>query len=103
MNPTEILERWCAQFSENPLSRTRLFTWHKEFPREREEIQNLSHDRRLRTSITLENMEVVRRPIEIVEEVNNGSVQKIMIDDLEFRKVCARWVPHLFSDDGKRH
>ena len=31
-----------------------------------------------------------------------GTVQTILLEDLTLKKVCARWVPHIFNEDQKR-
>ena len=31
-----------------------------------------------------------------------GTVQTILLEDLIMKKVCARWVPHILSEDQKR-
>ncbi|MBZ5797438.1 hypothetical protein K8353_46240, partial [Burkholderia contaminans] len=63
------------------LSRPRVFAWHKEFSGGREKVENQSHDRRPRTSLTEANISKVRNLIEgdrritlpeIAEEVNIG-------------------------------
>ncbi|KAJ8962129.1 hypothetical protein NQ318_018086 [Aromia moschata] len=55
-NPTEILRRLQAQCGDNTLSRTRVFAWYKEFSGGREKVENHSHDRRPRTSLTEANI-----------------------------------------------
>ncbi|KAJ8938580.1 hypothetical protein NQ318_013634 [Aromia moschata] len=57
VNPTEILRRLQAQFGDNTLSRTRVFAWHNEFSGGREKVENQSHDRRPRTSMTSQHLE----------------------------------------------
>ncbi|KFM62375.1 Histone-lysine N-methyltransferase SETMAR, partial [Stegodyphus mimosarum] len=34
-------------------------------------------------------------------DISHGSVHKIIADHLEFRKVCARWVPRLLTEEHK--
>lgn len=104
----EIFQRLTAQFSDQTLSRTRVFAWHKEFKEGREHAENQGHDHRSWTSITDENIRVVRdilahdrraRLSDIAEQVgiSYGSCQAIITNDLQFRKVCARWVPRLLT------
>lgn len=106
---TEIFQRLTAQFGDQTLSRTRVFAWHKEFKEGREHAENQGHDRRPRTSITDENIRAVRdiladdrraRVSDIAEQVgiSYGSCQAIITNDLQFRKVCARWVPRLLTE-----
>ncbi|XP_035209966.1 histone-lysine N-methyltransferase SETMAR-like [Stegodyphus dumicola] len=34
-------------------------------------------------------------------DISRGSVHKIIADHLKFRKVCARWVPRLLTEEHK--
>ena len=75
--------------------------------------KNTSH-RRPRTSITPENITAVRDLIEgdrrltvvkICQElgtlISYGSMQSVIKNELLFRKISARWVPRLLSDQQK--
>ncbi|XP_073972912.1 protein GVQW3-like [Rhodnius prolixus] len=112
VKPAEILRRLTAQFGEETLSRARVFAWHKQFVEGRDRVENESHDRRPRTSITANNISSVRRLIEddrrrttseIASEVgiSYGSTYSIVTEELGYRKVCARWVPRLLTADQK--
>ena len=35
--------------------------------------------------------------------ISEGSVQTILKKRLDLRKVCARWIPHLLTEDHKTH
>ena len=83
--------RWRAQYGESTLSKTQVKFWNKELRRARDAVQNTSHRRRPRTSITPENIAVVRDLIEdnhrltVVEicqelgmHIRYGSVQSII-------------------------
>ena len=74
-------------------------------------MQNKSHQRCPRTSITPENIAAFRdliesdRRLSVVEmcqelgmRISYGSVQSITKNELLFRKLSARWVPRLLSD-----
>ena len=52
VGPNEIWRRLRAQYGESTLSKTEVKFWHKEFHRGRDAMQNTSHQRRPRTSIT---------------------------------------------------
>lgn len=64
VKPAEILRRLTAQFGEETLSRARVFAWHKQFVGGRDHVENESHNRRPRTSITANNIRSVARLIE---------------------------------------
>lgn len=108
VKPAEILRRLSAQFGEETLSRARVFAWHKQFVEGRERVENQSHDRRPRSSITAGNIDSVRQLVEgdrrlttsdIANEVgiSYGSTYSILSEELGYRKVCARWVPRLLT------
>jgi len=111
VGPNEIWRRLRAQYGESTLSKTQVKFWHKEFRRGRDAVQNTSHHRRPRTSITPGNIAAVRDVIEgdgrltVVEicqelgtRINYGSVESIIKNELLFRKMLARWVPTTMPD-----
>jgi hypothetical protein len=64
VKPSEILTRLKAQFGDATLSRTQVFDWASKFKGGRESVENESHDRRPRSSLTDENICAVRDVIE---------------------------------------
>lgn len=112
VKPAEILRRLTAQFAEKTLSRTQVYDWHKKFSDGRESVQNETHARRPRTSTSETNILAIR---EMIEEdrsftvweiaahvrISYGSAQSIISDDLGYRKVSAKWVPRLLTEDQK--
>ena len=114
VGPNEIWRRLRAQYGESTLSKTQVKLWHKEFRGGRAAVQNTSHQRRPRTSISPENIAVVHDLIEgnrrltVVEifqelgtRISYGSVQSIIKNELLLWKISARWVPRLLSDQQK--
>ena len=110
----EIWRRLRAQYGESTLSKTQVKFWHKEFRGGRDAMQNTSHQRRPRTSITPEDITAVRdliegdrrlTVVEICQElgtcISYGSVQSIIKNEMPFRKISARWVPRPLSDQQK--
>ena len=111
VGPNEIWHTLCTQYGESTLSKTQVKFWHKEFHGVRDAVQNISHQRRPRTSITPENIAAIRDLIEgdrrltVVEicqelgtHISCGSVQSTIKNKLPFRKISARWAPRLLSD-----
>lgn len=101
VQPSEILQRLKQQYGEECLSRTRVFEWCKTFKEGRKRMENESHDRRPRTSVTPTNIDrvnaVIRenRRITIKElvsmfSISVGSVENIMKNHLKYRKMNAR-------------
>ena len=112
VKPIEILNRLRSQFGNETLSKSQVCKWHRSFSSGRNEVENLTHPRRPKTSITHENIKGVEglikhdRRITIDEiafsvGISHGSVQAIIQDHLLFRKVSARWVPRLLSSEQK--
>ena len=105
--PNEIWQRLRTQYGETMLLKTQVKFWHKEFHGGRDAMQNTSHQRHPRTSITPKNIAAVhdliegdRRltVVEICQELGTpksyGSVQSIIKNKLLFQKISAQWVPH---------
>ena len=99
----EIWRKLHAQYGESTLLKTQVKFWHKEFCGGRDAVQNTSHRRRPRTSITPENIAAVRdltegdcrlTVVEICQElgmrISYGSVQSIIKNELLFRKFSVR-------------
>lgn len=114
VKPSAILRRLQAQFGDKTLKKTQVYSWHKQFLEGREAVENEVHQRRPRTSVTEANIRTVRRLLEddrrlsvaaIASEVgiSFGSAHTIITNDLGFRKVCARWVPRLLTENQKRN
>jgi len=59
IGPNEIWCRLHTQYGEPTLSKMQVKFWHKEFRGGRDAVQNTSHQRRPRTSITPENIAAV--------------------------------------------
>ncbi|KYM98799.1 hypothetical protein ALC62_10488 [Cyphomyrmex costatus] len=99
VRPAEILCRLRQQFK-STFSQPCVFFWHKTFSGVRERVENESHDRRPRTSLTEDNTREVRDLLEIdrcitIAEIaahlgnRYDSIQKIIIDELGYRKMSA--------------
>ena len=95
VGPNEIWRRLRAQYGESTLSKMQVKSWHKEFRGGRDAMQNTSHQRRPRISITPVNIAAVRDLIEgnrrltVVEicqelgmRISYGSVQSIIKNEL---------------------
>lgn len=113
VKPSEILTRLKAQFGDATLSQNRVFTWAREFKGGRERVENESHDRRPRSSLTDDNIRAVQDLIEgdrrfTVEEIASevgisiGSTHTIISERLGLRKITARWVPRLLNENQRQ-
>ena len=90
----------------------RRLKWHKFFCEGRKEVSNLTHARRPRSSITLQNISHVRdlihdyrritvRRICAATTISYGSVQTIIKKKLKLHKISARWVPRILNANHK--
>ena len=94
------------------MSRTRAFEWHKRFKEGQEEFEDDPRSGRPSTSRTANNIERVKQMVRvdrqltvrmIAEELsfNKDTVWGIITENIEMRKVCAKMVPKLLSEDQK--
>ena len=74
VKPSEILTRLTAQFGETTLSRTQVFDWAQKFKEGQEAVQNESHQKRPRTSVTDENIRAIR---DLIESDRRLTIDKI--------------------------
>lgn len=112
--PTECLKLLQEAYGEDAMSRPRVFEWHKRFKSGREEVEDDPKSGRPSTTKTAENIDRVNQLVRsdrrltvrmIAEELslNRESVRTILVQELGMRKVCAKMVPKLLSDDQKEH
>ena len=110
--PTEALKLVQEVHSDNTMSRTRLFGWHRRFKEGREEVEDDHRSVRPSTSRIDENVERVRQKARsdgrfdvrmIADELgmNSERVWRIITEDLEMRNICAKMVPRLLNDGQK--
>jgi len=94
------------------MSRTCLFEWHKRFKDGREEMEDDHRTGRPSISRTEENIQHLREKVGsdrrltvtmIANEldINSERVRRIITEDLEMRKICAKMVPRLLNEGQK--
>ena len=99
-------------FGEETMSQTSIFEWHKMFREGRENIDDNERSGRPSTSQTDQNVEKVRKVLYgdrrlsvrmIGEDCNmpKSNVYRILTDELGMRKVCAKMVPKVLTDEQK--
>jgi len=99
-------------FGDNAMSHSKDFLWYKRFKDGRTSVDDDEHSGRPSTSTTPENTAKVREAIladrrqnihDVCEIVglSCGTVQRILVDNLNMRRISARFVPRLLSDDQK--
>jgi hypothetical protein len=99
-------------FRVNAMSQSKTFLWYKRFKDGRTSVDDNERSGRPSTSTTPENIAKVREAIladrrqtihnvcEIVG-LSCGTVQRILADNLNMRRISARFMPRLLSDDQK--
>lgn len=94
------------------MSRSSIFEWHKLFREGRELVEDDQRAGRPLTSRTDDNVLKIKQLLNsdrrlgiklISDEMNlsYGTVQRIITEDLSMRKVCAKMVPKVLSDEQK--
>ena len=109
---TETLKMLRNVYGDSSMSRTRVFEWHKRFVEGREDVEGDPKKGRPCTSTTDTNIEKVRQlvrsdrrlTIRVIANkvgINKKTVHTILVDTLGMRKVCAKMVPRLLTEEQK--
>jgi hypothetical protein len=99
-------------FRDNAMSQSKTFLWYRRFKDGQTSVDDNKHSGRPSTSTTPENLAKVRKAIladrrrtihDVCEIVglSYGTVQRILADSLNMRRISAKFVPRLLSDDQK--
>jgi hypothetical protein len=97
-------------FGEQALSQTRTFEWFKCFKVGQESVEDCKNSGRLPTCTT---PEMIAKVCEVILEhrrqtihedcnhigLSNGSCQHILADELNMRRIAAKFVPHLLNNE----
>ena len=78
-----------------------VFRWVKAFKAGKFSVENDTRPGRPNTSVTKANIATVKIGRARCTGISEGSVQSILKKRLDMRKVCARWVPHLLTEEQK--
>ena len=85
-----------------------VFRWVKAFKAWKFSVEDDTHPGRPKTFVTTANIAAVKIVVKqdarlSVKDIAScpGSVQTILKKRLDLRKVCARWVPHLLTEEQK--
>jgi len=101
-------------FKEEALSCTRVLEWFAQFKRGEMIVEDHPHSGRLSTSRTDDNVETIREKINedrryTIDEISEATgvswsfCQRILTVDLNMRCIAAKFVPHLLTQDKKKH
>jgi len=100
----EIREMLVQVYGDNAMSKTAVYEWVKRFAEGRESVTDEERSGRPATRRTEENIAKILQTVRenrgltirsIAEQVNidRETVRKILTEDLDMRKVCAKMVP----------
>ena len=100
-------------YGDNAMKKTAVHKWVKRFSEGRESVTDEERSGRPATSRTEENIAKVRQILRenrrltvrsIAEQVNiyRETVRKIVTEDLDMRKVCAKMVPNELTEERKQ-
>ena len=110
---TETLGMIRQVFKDESMSQTAVFKWHKLFKSGRQSVEDEPRGGRPSTSRTDDNVQRVRdvlnsdrrlsvRMIADRVGIDKMTVHTIITEDLAMRKVCAKLVPKVLTDDQKQ-
>lgn len=112
VQPIDIHRQLTEVYGDKCIDVKNVRKWCREFAGGRTEIHDV--ERSGRPSISDETVEKIEqilrqdRRITIhelslrVPEISESSIQRILSEKLDYRKVCARWVPRMLTEDHKR-
>lgn len=110
--PIEIHRQLTEVYGESCMDVKNVRKWCREFAAGRTEIHD--EQRSGRPSISDETVVKVEQLMRedrritlddlctLVPEVSRSAVHRILTEKLKYRKVCARWVPRMLTEDHKR-
>jgi len=109
----KIREMLVQVYRDNAMKKTAVYKWVKRFSEGRESVTDEERSGRPATSTTEENIANIRQIVRenrrltvrsIAEQVNinRETVKKILTEDLNMRKVCAKMVPKELTEEQKQ-
>lgn len=112
LNAREIHKEMCDAWGDSCVSYPTVTEWIRRFKDGRTSLEDDPRVGRPVTEATDRNIAIVRAFIDenphisiryIVFEtgLSYGNVSRIIHDDLKLKKLCARWIPHELTEQGK--
>lgn len=112
-NGVDMLKMLRQVFGEDAMSQNWTLEWHKRFQEGRETVNNKEHSGCLSTTKTNNTVQKVGQLLDsdwwmnvqmLAEErgVLKSVVHLILTEDFDTRKVCAKMVPKVLTDDTKK-
>lgn len=101
-------------FGDAAMSQSRTFLWYKRFKDGRESVEDDERSGRPTTGTTPENIAKVQQAIRadrrltihdlcVIVGLSYGTVQRILSDILNMRRIAAKFVPRLLNEEQKEH
>ena len=111
-NAAETFDMIKTAYGETFMSRATVFRWHKKFQDGRDEVRDEERCGRERDVRTPDLVEKIRKFLDEDRRVSlltvaaqfgvgEATVYRVVHEDLNMRKVCAKFVPRLLSDEQK--
>ena len=108
----QIFNELCDIYGPQTISMPTVCRWVKAFKAGKFSVEDDTHPGRPKTSVTKANIAAVKVVVEqdgrlsvkniaSCTGISEGSVQTVLKKRLDLRKVCARWVPHLLTEEQK--
>ena len=108
----QICNELSGIYRPQTISMRTVFRWVKAFKAAKFSVEDDTHPGRPKTSVTKANIAAVKTVVEqdarfSVKDIasctgiSEGIVQTILKKRLDLRKFCARWVPHLLTEEQK--
>ena len=113
MNAREIHKERCDAWGDDDVSYPTVAEWTCRFREGRTSLEDDSRIGRPVTSLTDENIDLIRTLIEenphvsirylaVDTGMSYGTISSIIHDELKLKKLCARWIPHQLTDQRKK-
>ena len=105
----QIFNELCGIYGPQTISVRTVFRWVKAFKIGKFSVKDDTRPGRPKTSVTIAAVKIVFKQdaqlfvkdIASCIGISEGSVQTILKKCLDLRKICARWVPHLLTEEQK--
>ena len=109
-----IFNELCGIYGRQTISMHTDFRWVKAFKAGKFSVEDDTRPGRIKTSVTCTKADIAAVKIVVKQDarlsvrdisnctsISEGKVQTILIKRFDLKKVCARWVPHLLTEEQK--
>lgn len=111
--PAEILREICGVYGDNAPSKTTVYKWVERFSSGYESVEDEARSGRPATPSTAQVVENVRKALEEDRRLSlrqledtlgiaRTTLHRIVTDDLGMKRIVARWVPKLLTNEQKQ-